>query len=73
MVCDQWGMKPSEVINLNEDPYTEFCFNEAVAYAITLHRNKKMEEKKSDNSANNDSKSGDTALSFMTKDKYKAD
>jgi len=39
-----WGQRPSEVVQLDEDPYTEYCFDEAVAFSLILHESPSPEE-----------------------------
>lgn len=70
MVCEKWNEKPSEMINLNEDPFTEYCFNEAVSYALALHR-KKANENDNNSSSRREKVQDNSALDFMAKDKYK--
>ena len=74
MVCDQWNLTPSQAMNLDEDEYTKYCFNEAVAYALALHRKKRRDGEASSTMHNAQSKAKEqSALSFMTKDQYRMD
>lgn len=36
-----YKVRPSEILNINDDPYTAYCFDEACAYMLGQIDNKK--------------------------------
>lgn len=76
MVSKKWNKRPSEMIGLDEDEFTKYCFDEAVAYFSNLQEKKAVDEARanegSDSSVRGDKKH-QNALDFLTQDQFKMD
>lgn len=69
MTCETWGIRPSEALELNEDPFTAYCFDEAIAYVKRLYESKGSNE--SPQTRDTKDQRPKSALAFMTQDKFK--
>lgn len=83
-VSEKWGKRPSEIIELEEDPYTKYCFDEAVAFALALERSKNVPKENNGSFGNSYKQFGsgsrkrqgqtfNNALELMTQEKYRED
>lgn len=78
MTCQTWGQRPSKILELNEDAFTEYCFDEAIAYAKHLYEVSAQEDKSNNSTSDIQKEKGlkgkgktQNALSFMTQDRFK--
>jgi len=74
-MAETWGQRPSEMLGLDEDPYTTYCFDQAIAYMILLAKmpnGDDMGQAPRPQGTQGTQKKEDDALDFLMDPRFKA-